>query len=127
MTQAPVHPIEPIPERPALPFVGHALGLPKGPDRDPQKAHGILMTAFSLGACTGTLLRHFGCDHTDVFVQDRIARESDEVWAALEGGGRVYVCGTAGAWRPQCGRRSWRSTFGTRAQRAKRPPRGWLP
>ncbi|GAA3087038.1 bifunctional cytochrome P450/NADPH--P450 reductase CypB [Streptomyces roseofulvus] len=27
------------------------------------------------------------------FVQDRIARESDEVWAALEAGGRVYVCG----------------------------------
>ncbi|RDD84158.1 bifunctional cytochrome P450/NADPH--P450 reductase [Streptomyces parvulus] len=28
-----------------------------------------------------------------VFVQDRIAREGDEVWAALEAGGRVYVCG----------------------------------
>ncbi|MEV5810436.1 bifunctional cytochrome P450/NADPH--P450 reductase [Streptomyces parvulus] len=28
-----------------------------------------------------------------VFVQDRIAREGDEVWAVLEGGGRVYVCG----------------------------------
>jgi cytochrome P450/NADPH-cytochrome P450 reductase len=27
------------------------------------------------------------------FVQDRIARESDEVRAALEAGGRVYVCG----------------------------------
>ncbi|MGW3514480.1 bifunctional cytochrome P450/NADPH--P450 reductase [Streptomyces hydrogenans] len=27
------------------------------------------------------------------FVQDRIARESDEVLAALEAGGRVYVCG----------------------------------
>ena len=27
------------------------------------------------------------------FVQDRIARESDEVWGALEAGGRVYVCG----------------------------------
>ncbi|MGW0813033.1 bifunctional cytochrome P450/NADPH--P450 reductase [Streptomyces viridiviolaceus] len=27
------------------------------------------------------------------FVQDRIARESDEVWAALEAGGRVYICG----------------------------------
>ncbi|MHC5908609.1 cytochrome P450 [Streptomyces sp. S6] len=27
------------------------------------------------------------------FVQDRIARESDEVWAALENGGRVHVCG----------------------------------
>jgi len=27
------------------------------------------------------------------FVQDRIARESDEVWAALEADGRVYVCG----------------------------------
>jgi cytochrome P450 / NADPH-cytochrome P450 reductase len=27
------------------------------------------------------------------FVQDRIAKESDEVWAALEAGGRVYVCG----------------------------------
>ncbi|MGW0949207.1 bifunctional cytochrome P450/NADPH--P450 reductase [Streptomyces sp. NPDC002623] len=27
------------------------------------------------------------------FVQDRIARESDEVWAVLEAGGRVYVCG----------------------------------
>ncbi|MFF4219416.1 bifunctional cytochrome P450/NADPH--P450 reductase [Streptomyces nondiastaticus] len=27
------------------------------------------------------------------FVQDRIARESEEVWAALEAGGRVYVCG----------------------------------
>ncbi|MCQ8773522.1 bifunctional cytochrome P450/NADPH--P450 reductase [Streptomyces telluris] len=27
------------------------------------------------------------------FVQDRIARESAEVWAVLEAGGRVYVCG----------------------------------
>ncbi|MFD4370105.1 bifunctional cytochrome P450/NADPH--P450 reductase [Streptomyces sp. NPDC058486] len=27
------------------------------------------------------------------FVQERIARESDEVWAALEAGGKVYVCG----------------------------------
>ncbi|MFJ7905630.1 bifunctional cytochrome P450/NADPH--P450 reductase [Kitasatospora sp. NPDC096204] len=27
------------------------------------------------------------------FVQDRIARESDEVWAALRAGGRVYICG----------------------------------
>lgn len=27
------------------------------------------------------------------FVQDRIARESGEVWAVLEAGGRVYVCG----------------------------------
>ncbi|MBZ3918109.1 bifunctional cytochrome P450/NADPH--P450 reductase [Streptomyces acidiscabies] len=27
------------------------------------------------------------------FVQDRIAKESDEVWAALEAGSRVYVCG----------------------------------
>ncbi|MER6103312.1 cytochrome P450 [Streptomyces sp. NPDC001832] len=27
------------------------------------------------------------------FVQDRIARESEEVWAALEAGGRVYICG----------------------------------
>ncbi|WP_217178941.1 bifunctional cytochrome P450/NADPH--P450 reductase [Streptomyces sp. AC495_CC817] len=27
------------------------------------------------------------------FVQNRIARESDEVWAALEAGGRVYICG----------------------------------
>ncbi|MCC3773843.1 bifunctional cytochrome P450/NADPH--P450 reductase [Streptomyces sp. UNOB3_S3] len=27
------------------------------------------------------------------FVQDRIARESEEVWAALEAGGRVRVCG----------------------------------
>ncbi|MCH0539254.1 cytochrome P450 [Streptomyces sp. MUM 203J] len=27
------------------------------------------------------------------FVQDRIAREGDEVWAALEAGGKVYVCG----------------------------------
>ncbi|MCD9195299.1 bifunctional cytochrome P450/NADPH--P450 reductase [Streptomyces albireticuli] len=27
------------------------------------------------------------------FVQDRIARESAEVWAALEAGGRVYICG----------------------------------
>ncbi|GGX23650.1 bifunctional cytochrome P450/NADPH--P450 reductase [Streptomyces noursei] len=27
------------------------------------------------------------------FVQDRIARESDEVWAALEAGGQVYICG----------------------------------
>ncbi|WEH13639.1 cytochrome P450 [Streptomyces sp. VNUA24] len=27
------------------------------------------------------------------FVQDRITKESDEVWAALEAGGRVHVCG----------------------------------
>ncbi|AZQ38567.1 cytochrome P450 [Streptomyces cyaneochromogenes] len=27
------------------------------------------------------------------FVQNRIARESDEVWAALQAGGRVYICG----------------------------------
>ncbi|GAA3902177.1 hypothetical protein GCM10023084_63340 [Streptomyces lacrimifluminis] len=27
------------------------------------------------------------------FVQDRIAKESDEVWAVLEGGGRIYICG----------------------------------
>ncbi|MGV9790947.1 bifunctional cytochrome P450/NADPH--P450 reductase [Streptomyces sp. NPDC003435] len=27
------------------------------------------------------------------FVQDRIAREGEEVWAVLEAGGRVYVCG----------------------------------
>jgi cytochrome P450 / NADPH-cytochrome P450 reductase len=27
------------------------------------------------------------------FVQDRIAKESEEVWAALEAGGRVYICG----------------------------------
>jgi len=27
------------------------------------------------------------------FVQDRIAKESDEVWAVLEADGRVYVCG----------------------------------
>ncbi len=27
------------------------------------------------------------------FVQDRIAKESDEVWAALEAGGHVYICG----------------------------------
>ncbi|WP_030938566.1 bifunctional cytochrome P450/NADPH--P450 reductase [Streptomyces sp. NRRL S-646] len=27
------------------------------------------------------------------YVQDRIAKESDEVWAALEAGGRVYICG----------------------------------
>ncbi|WP_030671784.1 bifunctional cytochrome P450/NADPH--P450 reductase [Streptomyces sp. NRRL B-1347] len=27
------------------------------------------------------------------YVQDRIARESDEVWDVLEAGGRVYVCG----------------------------------
>ncbi|MFG3498867.1 bifunctional cytochrome P450/NADPH--P450 reductase [Streptomyces sp. NPDC047928] len=27
------------------------------------------------------------------FVQDRITRESDEVWAVLEAGGRVHVCG----------------------------------
>ncbi|MCC5036486.1 cytochrome P450 [Streptomyces sp. WAC 00631] len=28
-----------------------------------------------------------------LFVQDRIARESDEVWAAIEAGAHVYVCG----------------------------------
>ncbi|MEH0638918.1 cytochrome P450 [Streptomyces bottropensis] len=28
-----------------------------------------------------------------LFVQDRIAKESDEVWAALEAGGHVYICG----------------------------------
>ncbi|MDO0916651.1 cytochrome P450 [Streptomyces sp. DT2A-34] len=27
------------------------------------------------------------------FVQDRITQESDEVWAALEAGGRVFICG----------------------------------
>jgi cytochrome P450/NADPH-cytochrome P450 reductase len=27
------------------------------------------------------------------FVQDRIAREREEIWAALEAGGRVYICG----------------------------------
>ncbi|MEW2292888.1 cytochrome P450 [Streptomyces sp. NPDC006743] len=27
------------------------------------------------------------------FVQERIAREADEVWAVLEAGGKVYVCG----------------------------------
>ncbi|MGN9761968.1 bifunctional cytochrome P450/NADPH--P450 reductase [Streptomyces sp. SD31] len=27
------------------------------------------------------------------FVQDRVAKESDEVWAVLEAGGRVYICG----------------------------------
>lgn len=27
------------------------------------------------------------------FVQDRIAKESDEIWAVLEAGGRVYICG----------------------------------
>ncbi|MFJ7956950.1 bifunctional cytochrome P450/NADPH--P450 reductase [Streptomyces sp. NPDC096319] len=27
------------------------------------------------------------------FVQERIARESEEVWAVLEAGGRVYICG----------------------------------
>ncbi|WP_308297308.1 MULTISPECIES: hypothetical protein [unclassified Streptomyces] len=71
---------------------------------------------------TGTLLCYFGCDHPDVdhlhraefeavgavsmrptlmhapengarFVQDRIVRESDEVWAVLQAGGRVYICG----------------------------------
>jgi cytochrome P450/NADPH-cytochrome P450 reductase len=37
----------------------------------------------------------FSCAPVDGarFVQDRIAKESDEVWAALEAGGRVHVCG----------------------------------
>ncbi|MGW2638118.1 hypothetical protein [Streptomyces sp. NPDC001348] len=37
----------------------------------------------------------FSCAPVDGarFVQDRIAKESDEVWAVLEAGGRVYVCG----------------------------------
>ncbi|WP_369167386.1 bifunctional cytochrome P450/NADPH--P450 reductase [Streptomyces sp. R28] len=37
----------------------------------------------------------FSCTPEDGarFVQDRIAKESDEVWAVLEAGGRVYICG----------------------------------
>ncbi|WP_327699757.1 hypothetical protein [Streptomyces sp. NBC_00459] len=30
------------------------------------------------------------------FVQDRIAKESHEVWAVLEGGGRIHICGDEG-------------------------------
>ncbi|WP_371664573.1 hypothetical protein [Streptomyces sp. NBC_00280] len=30
------------------------------------------------------------------FVHDRIAKESDEVWAVLEGGGRIHICGDKG-------------------------------
>ncbi|MCK2240506.1 MULTISPECIES: bifunctional cytochrome P450/NADPH--P450 reductase [unclassified Crossiella] len=32
-------------------------------------------------------------EHGNRFVQDRIRRESAEVWAVLQAGGRVYVCG----------------------------------
>ncbi|MDT0448087.1 bifunctional cytochrome P450/NADPH--P450 reductase [Streptomyces hesseae] len=32
-------------------------------------------------------------ENGDRFVQDRLARESEEVWAVLEAGGRVHVCG----------------------------------
>ncbi|MFJ3929502.1 bifunctional cytochrome P450/NADPH--P450 reductase [Streptomyces sp. NPDC090029] len=34
------------------------------------------------------------------FVQDRIAREADEVWAVLEAGGRVHVCGDGNRMAP---------------------------
>ncbi|GAB2925403.1 cytochrome P450 [Streptomyces heilongjiangensis] len=34
------------------------------------------------------------------FVQDRILQESGEIWAVLEAGGRVYVCGDGGRMAP---------------------------
>ncbi|MGW4733113.1 hypothetical protein ACWEQC_28725 [Streptomyces shenzhenensis] len=42
-----------------------------------------------------TMRPTFSCAPEDGarFVQDRIARDSTEVWAVLEAGGRVYVCG----------------------------------
>ena len=52
-----------------------------------------LETAHTAGAVS--MRPTFACAPEDGmrYVQDRIARESDEVWAALEAGGRVHVCG----------------------------------
>jgi cytochrome P450/NADPH-cytochrome P450 reductase len=54
-------------------------------------------TEFEVAEAAGAVSMRptFSCAPEDGarFVQDRIAKESDEVWAALEAGGRVYICG----------------------------------
>ncbi|NUP35773.1 MAG: cytochrome P450 [Streptomyces sp.] len=59
------------------------------------------------------------------FVQDRIARESDEVWAALEAGGRVHICGDGRRMAPAV-REAFMAIYGERTGANAAEATAWL-
>jgi cytochrome P450/NADPH-cytochrome P450 reductase len=48
------------------------------------------------------------------YVQDRITADGDEIWAALEAGGRVYICGDGKGMAPAV-REAFRSIYRSHA------------
>ncbi|MET9851329.1 cytochrome P450, partial [Streptomyces ossamyceticus] len=59
------------------------------------------------------------------FVQDRIAKESDEVWAVLEAGGRVYICGDGRRMAPAV-REAFRAIYRDRTGSGDDEASAWL-
>ncbi|MEX3105403.1 bifunctional cytochrome P450/NADPH--P450 reductase [Streptomyces sp. ST1020] len=59
------------------------------------------------------------------YVQDRIARESDEVWAALEAGGRVHICGDGRRMAPAV-REAFRAIYRERTGADDTEATAWL-
>ncbi|MFF9156709.1 bifunctional cytochrome P450/NADPH--P450 reductase [Streptomyces sp. NPDC014846] len=59
------------------------------------------------------------------FVQERIAREADEVWAVLEAGGKVYVCGDGRRMAPAV-REAFMTIYRERTGADEGEAAGWL-
>jgi cytochrome P450/NADPH-cytochrome P450 reductase len=59
------------------------------------------------------------------FVQDRIARESEEVWSILEAGGRVYICGDRRRMAPAV-RQAFLATYRENTGRTGEEAVAWL-
>ncbi|WP_340374435.1 cytochrome P450 [Streptomyces sp. SS7] len=59
------------------------------------------------------------------YVQDRIAKESDEVWAVLEAGGRVHVCGDGRRMAPAV-REAFMAIYRTRTGAGDDEASAWL-
>jgi cytochrome P450/NADPH-cytochrome P450 reductase len=64
-------------------------------------------------------------DGTRTYVQDLIERKSDEVWAALEGGAVVYVCGDGSRMEPQV-RAEFESIFRAKTGGDEAASAAWL-
>ncbi|MFF8868379.1 cytochrome P450 [Streptomyces sp. NPDC015139] len=59
------------------------------------------------------------------FVQERIAREADEVWAVLEAGGKVYICGDGRRMAPAV-REAFMATYRERTGADEGAAAAWL-
>ncbi|MGV9356011.1 bifunctional cytochrome P450/NADPH--P450 reductase [Streptomyces misionensis] len=59
------------------------------------------------------------------FVQERIAREADEVWAVLEAGGKVYICGDGRRMAPAV-REAFMAIYRERTGADEGEAAGWL-